>query len=158
MGHYIQAIVANEAVAERIRAEHPQLVGVRVAQGFVVLPVDATFVDSVAIAHPTAEIDEFVLLTIGFRDVLTELSRFGPIAYIETEYHGGSGGQGAAVYANRDVLMEPQWSECGPINLALKLLGVRRRILGDRFSALGLQRFRFNDDLIEEAQRSGERH
>ena len=114
----------------------------------MLIPVDADFIDSVVEAKPPQISDAFMLLTGPFREFLRELSRLGAIAYIETEYHGGAGGQGAAVYANGEIVMEPQWSASGEINRALKLLGVRRRLLGDQFSALGLGKFRCNEDLI----------
>jgi len=47
--------------------------------------------------------------------------------------------------------MDPEWRESGPINRALKMIGVSRGPLGDRFSALGLGAYRSNDDLIDAA-------
>jgi hypothetical protein len=49
------------------------------------------------------------------------------------------------------LVMEPVWHDSGPIDRALKLIGVKRGLLGDRFSALGLGKFRSNDDLTEAA-------
>ena len=40
--------------------------------------------------------------------------------------------QGAAVYSDRQVIMEPEWGESGAINRALKIIGVSRVLLGDR--------------------------
>ena len=120
-------------------------------QDFVILPIDADFIDSVTEARPTQSTNTFMLLTDAFGDFLRELSRLGPVVYIETEYFGGSGGQGAAVYSDGRVMMEPEWGESGPINRALEMLGVKRGLLGDRFSALGLGAYRSNDDLIDAA-------
>jgi hypothetical protein len=114
-----------------------------------------------------------MLLTDGLHDLLLDLSRFGPLAYIETEYFGGTGGQGAVVYSGREVVMGPEWHDSGPISRALGLIGVKRRPVGgrfstlglralgligvkrcpvgDRFSALGLGAYRSNDDLIDAA-------
>jgi hypothetical protein len=96
-----------------------------------------------------------MLLTDAFQDLLRELSHLGPIAYVETDYFGGIGGQGAAVYADRQVRMKPLWGESGPINRALKLLGVKRGLLRDGFSALGLGAYRSNGDLIDSAMKIG---
>ena len=151
MGHCIQALVATLDTAEHLRAAYPQLPCVAARQGFGILPIDAEFIDSVAEARPPQSTDTFMLLTDAFRDFLRDLSRLGCVAYIETEYFGGAGGQGAAVYSDRQVIMEPEWGESGQINRALKMIGVNRDLLGDRFSALGLDTYRSNEDLIEAA-------
>jgi hypothetical protein len=49
--------------------------------------------------------------------------------------------------------MEPEWRGSGPIDRALRLIGVKRPLLGDRFQTLGLEAYRSNDDLIEAAGR-----
>jgi hypothetical protein len=156
MGHSIQAIITTTEVAHALRALYPQLPGVAAPQDFVILPVDADFIDAVSEARPSQTTDTFRLLTEAFHSLLRDLSRFGPLAYVETEYFGGVGGQGALVYSSREVLMGPQWQDSGPVNQALKLVGVKRRLFGDEFSALGLDQYRSNDDLTEAAN-SGRR-
>ena len=151
MGHCIQALVATPDIADHLRTTYPQLPCVSAGQGFAILPIDAGFIDSVTEARPPESTNAFMLLTDAFQDFLRDLSRFGRVAYIETEYFGGVGGQGAAVYSGRQVIMEPEWGESGSINRALKLIGVSRRLLGDRFSALGLEAYRSNDDIVEAA-------
>lgn len=154
MGHCIQAIVARSDIADKLIALYPQLPRVTARQGFAILPVDADFIDSVTEIRPAQITEEFTLLTAGFDELLQRLSLLGPLAYIETEYFGGVGGQGAAIYSGGKAMMEPKWRESGPINRALRLIGVKRPWLGDRFQALGLNAYRSNDDLIEAAGRS----
>jgi hypothetical protein len=149
MGHCVQAIVTTSNVADELRALYPQLPRVAVQQGFVILPVDADFIDSVTGARPAQSSEKFMLLTAALNDLLRRLSLLGTLAYIETEYFGGVGGQGAAVYSGGETVMEPEWRESGPINRALGLIGVKRRLHWDRFQALGLEGYRSNDDLIE---------
>lgn len=149
MGHSIQAIVTTFDIAETLRAIYPQLPGVMALQGYVILPVDADFVDAATVSRPSQSTQTFMLLTEAFHRLLRDLSRFGPLAYIETDYFGGVGEQGAVVYSGGEVLMEPLWHDSGPVNQALKLIGVKRRLLGDEFSAIGLDMFRSNDDLID---------
>jgi len=149
MAHCLQAIVARSDVVDKLRARYPQLPQVAARQGFVILPVDADFIDSVTGARPAQSTDEFMLLTAAFDELLRRLSSLGPIAYIETDYFGGVGGQGAAVYSGGETAMEPEWRRSGPIDRALRLIGVKRLLLGDRFRALGLEAYRSNDDLIE---------
>lgn len=152
MGHCIQAIVTRADIADRVQAAHPQLPRVVARQGFVILPIDDEFIDSVTVAQPSRPSDDtFMLLTDSFQEVLREFSRFGRLAYIETDSFGGTGGQGAAVYSDDEIIMEPEWGKLGPINRALKLIGVHRGLIGDCFSALGLGAYRSNDDLIDAA-------
>jgi hypothetical protein len=85
-------------------------------------------------------------------------SRAYPIAYIKTEYFGGTGTQVAVVWQHgivsfgpvatgEDAEQETSLSE-GAINRAVRLLGVERGKAIDEFAALGLQRYRSNDDWI----------
>ena len=149
MGHCIQAIITTSEIADQLRTVYPELPRVNAPQGFVILPVDAGFIDAVTAVRPEQSTETFMLLTDGFHELLLDLSRFGPLAYIETEYFGGNGGQGAVVYSGREVVMKPEWSHSGPVNRALKLIGVKRGLVGDRFSALDLGKNRSNDDLID---------
>ncbi|REK06080.1 MAG: hypothetical protein DWQ37_22830 [Planctomycetota bacterium] len=152
MGHSIQAILAKAEVADVIVERFAELRWVDTAKGIAILPVDAAFVDRVVepMPSPQAAGAEFRLLTPGFENLLCELSQLGALAYIETNYHGGVGGQGAAAYAAGREILAPCWDERA-INRALTRLGVRRPLLGDRFAAIGLHRFRSNEDLLEAA-------
>ena len=69
--------------------------------------------------------------------------------YFETEYHGGHGGQGAAVFQNGELTFGPQWDELGPINHALMLLGVQIEPPAiDEFDTVGLCRHRTTEDWL----------
>jgi hypothetical protein len=50
--------------------------------------------------------------------------------------------------------MKPQWGASGTINHALELIGVPRPQVGDRFSAIGLEVIRSNDDLLSGSARN----
>jgi hypothetical protein len=152
MGHTVRAIIATSDVADELQLRYPVLAQVAVRQGFVILPVDADFVDSVSEIRPETSSNDFALLTASVDTLLRRLSLRGPIAYIETAYFGRVARQGAAVYARGEVLMAPESRESGPINRALALIGVKRPLIGDRFQAIGLGRYRSNDDLIEAAE------
>jgi hypothetical protein len=156
MGHCIHAIVAETKIADAICARFPELPRVETAKDFSILPVDANFIDRVVGARPpqTTGNDEFMLLTQGFRGLLRDLSKLGKIAYVETEYFGGTGGQGAAVFADGAETMCPTWAS-GAINKALGILGLRKPLLADRFWALGLPKYRSNDALLDAATTRG---
>ena len=141
MAHYIQAIVARQIVVDSIRHAEPRLQMIPLAQDFALCPVSGEFVETVTGSAPPQETETFVDLTAEFTEYLRRLSRLGRIAYVETEYQGGTGGQGAAVFDSEAMLMEPTWRDSGAINAALKILGVKQD-QGDEFSAIGLQNYR----------------
>lgn len=153
MGHSVQLIVAPTKVAETICNLYPTLSPLATPAGFSLVPIDADFIDDVVRERPPQKAGEaqFKLLTAGFVQFLRELSRLGPIAYVETDYFGGKGGQGALAYADSKELMVPEWGEIGPIDRALELIGVPRSKVGDRFSAVGLDGFRSNDEIFAAA-------
>lgn len=80
---------------------------------------------------------------------LKRLSRDSTVAYIETDYHGGDGEQSAVVARDGDIVYGPRRAPHGPINAALRYLGVRLKGKDlDEFDTLGLRRFRDNGDLV----------
>lgn len=151
MGHCIHAIVAPRATADAISIRWPELPKLIRENGFVVFPVDADLIDAcIAPDRTSAEsCDEFMLLTDGFRGLLQSMSRDGQLAYVETEYFGGVGGQGATVFRDGVEIMPPKWQTTGPINEALELIGVHRVGTGDRFDAIGFGVVRDNDDFLD---------
>jgi hypothetical protein len=154
MGHSIYAIVAPLSTANAISHSWPELPRLNRENGFAIFPVDATSIDArVAPEEPQPDMgNQFMLLTNGFRSFLAMLSRGGALAYVETEYFGGTGGQGALVCRDGEEVMPPTWHESGTINAALKLIGLSRGLLMDRFAAIGFARVRSNDDLLAQIE------
>ncbi|MBF2001699.1 MAG: hypothetical protein IGS38_13350 [Synechococcales cyanobacterium M58_A2018_015] len=151
MSHCIQIIVAPAEFADSIRLRWSRLASLRRESGFGLFPVDYELIDEkiAPIMTPRATSNQFMLLTPAFEQYLGELSIGGRLAYLETEYWGGTGGQGAVACKNGNLLMKPQWGASGTINRALELIGVPRPQVGDRFSAIGLEVIRSNDDLLD---------
>jgi len=106
---------------------------------------------------PTETDDDFMLLTNGFRSLLRTLSNGGLLAYVETEYFGGVGGQGALVCREGNEIMPPTWQKSGTINDALKLIGLKRGSYTDEFVAVGLGLVRRNDDILEFIDTQGDK-
>lgn len=155
MGHSVQVIVSPTMVADAICSLYPALSALGTSTGFSLIPIEADFIDDVVHDRPLQETgeNEFMLLTAGFVKFLCELSRLGPVAYVETDYFGGQGGQGALVYSGCSEVMTPAWGDIGTINRALELIGVPEVAGGDRFTAIGLDDFRFNDQIVEAARK-----
>ncbi|WP_212833229.1 hypothetical protein [Catellatospora sp. TT07R-123] len=90
-----------------------------------------------------------IRISPSLEQMLITRSHVGPVGYIEAEYFGGAGGQGAAVW-DRGVLVvgplvnvgEAIGIEGTPISQALRYLGVVRSFPWDEFDAAGLGRHR----------------
>jgi hypothetical protein len=151
MGHCIHVIVAPASTADSISQQWPALPRLDRDNGFAIFPIDADLIDARISpdATPTKTGDEFMLLTNGFRMELRRLSRNGQLAYVETEYFGGTGGQGALVCRDGDEIMPPEWNESGTINAALRLIGLKRGILADQFTAAGFADVRDDEDILD---------
>jgi hypothetical protein len=86
------------------------------------------------------------------------------LAYVETEYFGGRGFQGAVVWANGQLIFGPALTgdredfqtdnlPDNAINIALRILGVLKGNSHDEFDAIGLGKHRNNEGWIEEMEK-----
>lgn len=159
MGHYISGIIAPLSLLREFslgKALHPPT---HLYEELGFLPLSDSHLDTLFPVQGKFD-DGLVYLSAALIETLLELSHKAPLAYIETEYHGGTGRQGATAYAEGVCLMAPESTGVGslarsldgPISEALRRLGVVRRPgERDEFETVGLGRFRSNDDLIEAA-------
>lgn len=148
MGRHIQAIVASDTAAKELCARYPLLTRRDTRTGLTILPITGEFYDSIDFRGMHTCYPHFLYLNEGFNELLREVSLSGDLAYIETDYFGGLGGQGAAAYAKGEVRMPPTWSEHGAINRALRHLGLKWSIFGDQFKRLGLEEYRDTEDIL----------
>jgi hypothetical protein len=141
MGHSVRLIIGrDEGIAAFLRA-WPGSRAVELKAGWQAIPVDDALYDAVVAAHPEAVgSDELDFAPAGLDAALAAAtSEGGALAYVETEYFGGTGGQSAMAYADGRVKMEParaQWA--GPINQALRRIGVVPEGENDAFDTMGL--------------------
>lgn len=153
MSHSLSLFVARRPQLEALSVK---LGGARIYRlqytEFLILPVtDDGFdaiVDSQGPSEPAAE--EFWRLTKALCALAQACSQFGPIAYVETDYFGGSGTQGAAAWELGKEIMAPtvSWST-GPINTALNAIGLAPSKDLDEFETLGLHTVRRMDAFEE---------
>ena len=71
------------------------------------------------------------------------------LVYFETEYFGGEGSQGAVLARSGKIIFGPEY-RYHSINLALREIGVDKKAERDEFDALGLHRYRDNEDWIDQ--------
>ena len=167
MAHNIQAFISLldclEKEASKLETAHI----VSLPQGFAMLPVTDTLRQEAATIYPSQEIqpfEEFYDLTDSVARLGAQMSRHTPVTYIETEYWGGDGTQAAVIWHRGKVVLRPYMKELdwrqdqvsklavrrGPVSIALSRLGVKVDKELDEYAALGLGRFRSNEDWIEQ--------
>jgi hypothetical protein len=148
MGHYINGFIASFADLASAARTLPQAKVCPLGSGFAFLPLTA---DVASPNDPATDYDQFVKLTQPIAEWAAEQSTRFPIAYVETEYFGGTGGQSAIVWHLGTVLFGPVRTgdsdslQYGAINAAVRRLGVQRGEAVDEFAALGLGDYRDND-------------
>jgi hypothetical protein len=150
MGHHISAVFLRGPFDER-KAGAFGLRPVPLTAGLTLFPLTAGFCDHWA---ETLDVGGVVsarpLLNCRVvHRLVQEVAREPLFAVIETEYCGGRGEQAAAVYRGDREVMAPAVGGVGPINSALRHLGVRASPGEDEFDTVGLGRFRDFDDLLD---------
>jgi len=152
MGHAIQALLIRDAPASVLSEMLPHTRAISIGQGIRLVPItDATF-DALRERFPDVQDSADPVLwklsgPVAF--VAEQLSQHGPVAYVETEYFGGTGEQAATVWESGNLRMPPTKAPSGPINSALRIMGVSPGLMHDEFEAVGLGRNRNNDDWLE---------
>ena len=123
---------------------------IKAKQEFSFIPIDE---DINEVWGDTSEVIEpFENLTANLQRILQNYSADCGVAYVETEYHGGTGAQAAISWINSSVdfpatLSTTKWNSLlrrhsvtngSPINEALQRIGVERVDGLDEFDSIGL--------------------
>ncbi len=168
MGHYIQCIIGKDNVINELTNNWIHANKLSLKEEFSLIPMTEELIDDInELANCGSDLahDEFEMLSKSVELVLKEISHLGKIAYIETEYFGGSGVQSAISYKNGKIQDGPkstktEWDNnkhefrhtpCGvqAINSILLGLGLPEREDKDSFDYLGLGNFRSNEKIIK---------
>lgn len=147
MSYYLHAIIANQQVLARHAPAFQRARVVLLAQNIAIIPITDDLYDEIA---NRGEVDRFEKLSPGVEEWTERMSVAAPVAYIEAEFFGGTGGQSAVAWSNGSRVLGPLHSQ-DVINLALRYLGVRKDGEHDEFDTVGLGRHRDTDDWITEA-------
>lgn len=147
MGHQITALIAKPSLLDAFAVKYRLHRPVGLEQGLSALPLLDEHID--LISPDSAEpINGFHCLSEGLMQILALASADGALAYVETEYFGGYGTQGAMLFeSGRNVAVV---GDIGPINRVLRRMGVKITdgVL-DEFEAVGLQRHRHTEDWLD---------
>jgi hypothetical protein len=154
MGHHLRAVIGNaQPVAQfALGWAHARLV--ILPQGFALIPVTGelreelieAFAEDLASPH-----GELVRLSTALERAVCDASHGARLAYIETDYFGGRGTQGAIGWENGEVACGPLSSSPNvwPINTALAWMGAAAHTESDEFDALHLGNYRDTDTVAE---------
>lgn len=150
VGYALEAFLAPPAVARQIAAEVGGTRAVDLYAQFALVPLGRNAVSALS---PGDE-EVMSLLTAQplperLADLLRRVSLQGPVAYVEADFFGGIGTQGAIVFDRGEVVFGPvvdprpvpvHPSQGRAINQALRMMGVDRGSAVDEFAALDLGR------------------
>jgi hypothetical protein len=151
--HSIQALIIPEVANALAREELSHTRPVAIGHGLSLVPITDAAFEALRVRLPglgDSAYPEFESLSAPVAWVGQHLSHHGPVAYIETDYSGGTGAQAAVVWASGNLLMPPTLAETGPINAALGLLGVQVDASCDEFDAVGLGVHRRTADWLDD--------
>jgi hypothetical protein len=114
------------------------------------IPCIDDFLDEITQLQTSNNFKGFYYLDEILYNYLKEISTKGMVAYVEADYFGGKGQQGAVVWDVRECILfkELSW-EMGAINEALRLLGIIKIGSKDEFETVRLSKRRHTDDWIE---------
>jgi hypothetical protein len=149
MTHSVTAVLGEKkilsALAER-ESLHPP---VEAKAGVWVLALNERCLDSLAGIPVGEPLAGFTYLFPRLLSKLVEASSDGWLIYVETDYFGGMGDQGAVAVKNGRVFYGPTRSSIGSINAALVSVGIKTESDAiDEFETIGLDMKRRTSDWL----------
>lgn len=144
MGHHITGIIGRKDLLEGFCDRGPRLRAIELSLGLAWMPITAAIADEMCATQKREfEVvdDAFAYFGSVVADLMNEMSEQGPVAYVETDYFGGTpsslgGGRGqiATVISDKQRVLVR-----GTVNEALRLLGVFRSTKArDEWDTIGL--------------------
>ena len=141
MVHSVHLIIGKGASVTTFLQQWPAARVVDLLAGWQAIPVDEALYAAIEARHPAATRPPGLDVSpLGLSEALAAAtSKGGSLAYVETEYFGGTGGQAATAFVDGHEVVAPQSAKgAGPINQALRRIGVTRTAADDEFDTIGL--------------------
>jgi hypothetical protein len=141
MGHSVHLIIGKGAAIAAFLQQWPSARAVDMRAGWQAIPVDEALYDAIEARHSGANRPSGLDVSpLGLSEALAEATaKGGGLAYVETEYFGGTGAQAATAFIDGREVVAPQSARAaGPINQALRRIGVTRTDADDEFDTIGL--------------------
>ena len=149
MGYYLQAIIGRQQTLAQHASEFQHARIVPLAQDIAIIPLTDDLYDEIA---DGGDVERFEKLSPGVKEWVQRISMVAPVAYVEAEFFGGTGGQSAVAWSGGSRVLGPLYA-LDAINQTLRFLGVRTNGVHDEFDAIGLGRHRDTADWILEETR-----
>jgi hypothetical protein len=147
MGYYLQAIMGKQQTLAQHASAFQHARVVPLAQDVAIIPMTDALYDEIANG---GAVERFEKLSPGVEEWLQRISVVAPVAYIEAEFFGGTGGQSAVAWSAGSRVLGPLHSQ-DAINETLRFFGVRVDGAHDEFDAVGLDRHRDTNEWIAAA-------
>lgn len=152
MAHFVTGLIARRTALRVFANRYGLPAPVVLNEVLALLPLDEDMLDALLPEPAQDFVAGFNMLSPGLMQVLQAGSEHSTLLYFETEYFGGMGTQGAAVFRDCELVFGPQSAELGAINNALVLLGVRTFPPAvDEFETVGLHLHRSTDEWLASA-------
>jgi hypothetical protein len=164
LSHSLRAVIGPCLPVTEYAGRWVQAQFVSLPQRFGLVPLTHALLDDI---QELAMLDEpdpfpgFSHLSAALAQAIREVTRSGPLAYIETDYFGGVGRQRAAVWNKGRLALGPLISETpdpaapvlaplsnGAINQVLRYMGVWTQNGRDEFDMLELRQYRNTEEAV----------
>ena len=148
MGHCIRAIIGTHRIIQKLETDWGNAKEIELPQGYGMVFLTDEFSDDVTEIYGVSDelyCHELVYFTAAIARLLQQYTHNTKLAYVETDYFGGTGTQGGVLYDNGQISIAPRSSE-GTINILLRELGVRCEPNKDEFDRLNLGIYRRMDE------------
>ncbi len=156
MAYWLEALIFPDANLDCLFTPLVHAHHIRMPQHLCLLPIIREFRVEIAEHYPATQAVTYKELDLLSRPVIEfakAISRTVPVAYIEAIYTGSYGGQSSIIWKDGKVVLGPLVSEKnpepGPINEALRFLGVSTGESGDEFATIGLHLHRWTKDWLK---------
>ncbi|MDA2815248.1 hypothetical protein O4J56_31690 [Nocardiopsis sp. RSe5-2] len=149
MGYDLKAVVADGGLLTAAAAEPASARIVPLGRGLGLVPVTPVLLAALD-EGAGPPVHGFWTLTAGLERLLAEWSRSGAVAFLESEYFGGTGEENTAVWRAGRIVLGPLHlredeavpDEGTPVRRALRELGVTADADRDEFTVAGLDAHR----------------
>ena len=154
MGYLLQAIISKRKMSEIIMSELQLARRVWLKEDLYILPYYPDFYDEFNQYEKSEDFDKFEYLNKKLYNYLINKSAIEPVAYIEAEYFGGTGGQSAIMLDKSEKIVDIRFEDSGygAINTVLKEFGVKKESNLDEWDTVGMLRHRSTEDWLEDAE------
>ena len=164
MGHFLSVFIGSHRALSpyRIITAHARIFSLTPNSKLFVLPLDDDLHDTLHDSYGTGEwSDNGLQLSSGDMAFAARASKGTALAFVETDYFGGTGSQSAILWDNGQIRLGPALMNSNearnrpqslwPINATLRALGVSATDSNDEFEVSGLANHRSNDSIIKTA-------